>query len=65
MNVHKIERVAFAAEHIGRCMKFYKKHIFLHIDEKNFKAFEFGKGHAYITEKMAPDKVRALTTLKC
>ena len=64
MKVHEIERMAFTAEHLSNAEE-NKKQIFLHIDEKNFKAFEFGKGKAYITEKMSAEKVKQLTTLKC
>ena len=62
--VHEIERMVFAAEQLEHIDE-YTGHIFLHIDEKNFKAFEFGKGNVYITEKMSAEKVKQLTTLKC
>ena len=64
MKVHEIERMVFAAEQLEHIDE-YTRHIFLHIDEKNFKAFEFGKGNVYITEKMSVEKVKQLTTLKC
>ena len=68
MHVHEIERMVFTSEQCS-IMKADeaagRKPIFLHIDEKNFKAFEFGKGKVYITEKMTKEHVRELSTLKC
>ena len=56
MSVHKIERMAFSAEHI------HKEGIWIHIDEKNFKAIEIGKGKVYIGPRMSEKKVLELTT---
>jgi CRISPR/Cas system-associated exonuclease Cas4 (RecB family) len=65
MTVHEIERMVFTAEHLSNAEE-NKKQILLHIDEKNFKAFEFGKGKVYIIEgKMSAEKIKQLTTLKC
>ena len=55
MNVHKIERIVFSAEHI------YKEGIWIHIDEKNFKAIEIGKGKVYISSRMSEKKILELT----
>ena len=56
---HEIERVSFCAEHLGRTNE-----IFLHLDEKNFMAYEYGKGKVYICEAgMSKAKIKQLTTV--
>ena len=47
--------MVFSAEHI------HKEGIWIHIDEKNFKAIEIGKGKVYISSRMSEKKILELT----
>jgi hypothetical protein len=55
MNVHKIEHMVYSAEHI------HKTGIWIHIDKRNFKAIEIGKGKVYISSRMSEKKILELT----
>jgi hypothetical protein len=55
MNVHKIERMVFSAEHI------HKEGIWIHISENNFKVIKIGKGKVYISSRMSEKKILELT----
>jgi hypothetical protein len=56
MGVHEIERMVWTAEQVP------KTGIWIHIDEKNFKAIEIGKGHCYVSNRMTKKKIAELTT---